>query len=167
MHTIVQHNHHICWTSCPSRKLVLPRSSKDCINCMELIATKNFLRGWASSPEVRQLMLLQHGVQTEKSCWKKDAGMALLLYCHLHDNVTLHTVKWSNSGSGSLGVKCCNVFHMVQTKYFQTSVFCSFQKGFWCENDEFDTLHFMDFFADHFDVLSPAGADTSVEALTF
>lgn len=82
MRTTVLHNHHICWTICPSRKLVHPRSSKGiCINCLELIATNNFLRGPASSPEVTQLMLLQHGVQTENSCWKKDAGMALFLYC--------------------------------------------------------------------------------------
>jgi len=82
MHTTVLHNHNICWTICPSRKLVHPRSRKGvCIDCLELIATNSFLRGSASSPEVRQLMLLQHGVQTENSCGKKDAGMALLLYC--------------------------------------------------------------------------------------
>jgi len=65
----VLRNHQSVDTICPSRKLVHPRPSKGVrINCLELHATNNFLRGLASSPEVRQLMLLQHDVQTENSC---------------------------------------------------------------------------------------------------
>jgi hypothetical protein len=46
---------------------------------------------------------------------------------------------------------------MVQTQYFQTFQFFVLQR---CESDEFGSVHFMwIFFADHFDVLAPAGAD--------
>jgi hypothetical protein len=45
------------------------------------------------------------------------------------------------------------------------SFFCSFQKCFWCESDEFGSVHFMWIFANYFAVLAPAGAHAPAEAL--
>jgi hypothetical protein len=43
--------------------------------------------------------------------------------------------------------------------------FCSFKKCFWCESDEFVSVHFVWIFANHFDLLAPAGAHASADAL--
>jgi len=162
MHTTVLHNHHICWTVCPSRKLVHRRSSKGVrINCLELIAANNFLEAqlppqrWDSWCCCNMVCRLRTAVERKMLRW--------LYFCifSLHDSVTLHTVKWPNSGSGNMGGKYCNTHHMVQTQYFKTSIFM-LQR---CESDEFGSVHFMWIFLLHFDVLAPAGADASVEAL--
>lgn len=85
-------------------KLVHQSALQRTCKCMEAVGrcpSKRLLRGPAFFPDVRQLVLLQHTGQRERSFLKKE----------IHDIVTLYTAQTTNSGSSSVDGKCFRIHH--------------------------------------------------------